>query len=412
MTFALEPGWTTQTASHPGSLDRLTIAAKVHTCQVDRQTKDRAIIDEVSAPWRDLAVRVQAPPFLRPEWIAIYLETFEPDATIDMITVRREGLLIGILPLIRERGSMLGVPVRRLRAPVSREWPDRFDILCDPDDDQVVVEAIWNHLATRSDWDVIELADLPEGGPGWSLMRLAEERAWPVGSRVNRRSPFIPIPEAVTDPGAVAPETSAHFRANLRRRKRRLAEHGPVEVHRTTTFDPDLFEQFLNLEDSGWKGAKQTSIRSLDRVTQYYRSLIAMAAANGYLAIYTLEAGGETIAMHLGIALFGRYFVPKLAFDESHHEYGPGHLLVNEVLQDCAQRGYSEFDFLGDEAPWKREWTDHVRLHYRAHIFSRSLAARTAYQTRYRICPFINRSILRKGKTQSGAPTPELETAK
>ena len=55
-------------------------------------------------------------PFLRPEWIFAYLETFEPRATLEIIAVHRHGEPIGILPLIRERELVL----RRAGSPFAR----------------------------------------------------------------------------------------------------------------------------------------------------------------------------------------------------------------------------------------------------------------------------------------------------
>ena len=179
--------------------------------------------------------------------------------------------------------------------------------------------------------------------------------------------------------------TQTRFRANLRRRMRNLEKIGPVGLKRYTEFHPGVFEQFLELEHSGWKGRNGTSILSDESVTRYYRRLAQGASRGGHLAIYALESDGEPIAMHLGIVIGGRYMVPKLTYSELHHEFAPGHLLIQEVLRDCVERGLTEFDFLGDEMPWKMEWTDQIRLYHRVHIFNRTLAGRAAYVNRYQV---------------------------
>lgn len=364
---------------------------------VQRHTGSLAVIDSLAADWWALASRAEAHPFLLPEWIGAYLKHFEPDASLDVLTVRRGTTLIGLLILIADRTMMYGVPVRRLRAPVAPNSPDRFDILCEPKDDAIVVTAIWEHLAHRRDWDVLELVDLPWGGPGWRLLQLARQAGFPVGKRVSRRTPYITLHGDGDDLRQLAPATSAHFRANLRRRRTRLEAHGRLQVSRIADADPATLDRFLRLEHAGWKGRDGTSILARERVTAYYQELVRIAAAHGFLAMYALEVGGEPVAMHLGLALFGRYFVPKLASDESQHVFGPGHLLVGEVLGDCAARGYREFDFLGNEAPWKREWTDQVRVHYRAHLFRKSVAGRLAFLARYRLIPFARRAAIRLG---------------
>jgi CelD/BcsL family acetyltransferase involved in cellulose biosynthesis len=370
---------------------------------VQVQTGTYSLVDDLAVEWTALADRAESDPFLRPEWIRLYLATFEPRARLLMLTVRRGDVLIGVLPLIRERSTMCGVPVRLLRAPVNPRWPDRFDILCDPRDDQAVAGALWKELAHDRRWDVLGLVDLPEGGPGCRLVEIAAAEGRRTGCRVSRRTPYIPL-LAAGELDSLAPATSAHFRANVRRRMAKLRQTGPVEVRCSTSPDAEVIDRFLELEHAGWKGERGTSLLSRERVTTYYRSLIATAGAHGYLAIYSLEAGGETIAMHLGLALFGRYFVPKLAFDETKHAYGPGHLLISEVLRDCANHGIREFDFLGDEAEWKRAWTDHIKIHYRMHVFNRTPAAVLAHEARFRVGPGTRR-WLRSVRGQAVART-------
>jgi CelD/BcsL family acetyltransferase involved in cellulose biosynthesis len=249
---------------------------------------------------------------------------------------------------------------------------------------------------------VIELVDLPETGAGWRLMQLAEQAGYPVGSRISRRSPFVSIPAGETDPVAALPVPTSKFRANLRRRMRNLEKIGPVELTRSTEFSAERFDQFLELEHGGWKGRNGTSIHSDPQDVGYYRALAQGAARNGNLAMYALECDGEPIAMHFGITDGRRYLVPKLTFSELHHEYAPGHLLIQEVIRDCAARGFTEFDFMGDVMPWKQEWTDQVRIYHRVHIFNRTVAGHIAQRSRYTAVPRVQSLRRRLQSTEPG----------
>ena len=362
--------------------------------------------------WSALATASESAPFLRPEWIAAYLQHYEPAARVIRLDVVRQQHLIGTLPLINELCLWYGVPVRRLRTPVHPLWPDRFDITCAENQAESVARAFWRHLSNQSAWDVIELADLPEGGPGWQLMRMAESHGYSIGIRPSQHPPFMSL-GADGHRGNGAPPTSK-FRANLRRRRRNLDQLGPLTFRRQTEFDEAMLSQFLQLEHRGWKGQNGTSILSDRRTTDYYMALAREAADSGYLVMYSLDLAGEPIAMHFGLALHGRYFVPKLAFDEAYRALAPGHLLVEDVIKDCTLRGFTEFDFLGDEMPWKMEWTDQLRPHYRVHIFNRTVAGRLAYLARYRVLPRLNAAhkSLHPGTTQPGSVfNPARETA-
>src|SRR5690606_416133 len=55
----------------------------------------------VEAEWRRLlGAATRDEPFLHPAWIRIHLESFEPDAHVRLVCVRRAGRLVGILPLV------------------------------------------------------------------------------------------------------------------------------------------------------------------------------------------------------------------------------------------------------------------------------------------------------------------------
>ena len=88
-----------------------------------------------------------------------------------------------------------------------------------------------------------------------------------------------------------------------------------------------------------------------------------------------------------GLTVGNRYLVPKLTYDETRHEFAPGHLLVQEVLRDCVARGLSEFDFLGVAAPWKMEWAPAVRTFHHSYVFARGMTGRSAHTVRFRLLP-------------------------
>jgi len=79
----------------------------------------------------------------------------------------------------------------------------------------------------------------------------------------------------------------------------------------------------------------------------------------------------------------GVFSLVMTSCDESFAEFGPGHLLTEEVLKDCASRGLREFDFLGCDLPWKMEWTSTVRPHHWLYIFRKSARGRFLRQLKF-----------------------------
>ena len=343
--------------------------------------------------WATLAASRGTLPFTFPNWVATYLTHIEPGQRTQILLGTTSNGIVSALPLIRDRGRMCGLPVRRLRPPAAIAVPDRFDLTVAAGYADGAADGLLTHLQSRRDWDVLELVDLPDDGPGARLAMLAGQAGFSVGMRQSRATPYISLDGNLDRPG----DTGSKFLANLRRRRRNLEKLGEVRLVRTENNDPDRFMRFLELEHSGWKGRNGTSILSNRADTDYHREIARLAAESGHLALYSLELNGEPIAMHFGLMIGNRYSVPKLAFAEHMHEYAPGHLLVWDILRDLTARGAREFDFLGNQMPWKREWTQRCRIQHRVHIFNRTLAGQAAYRLRYGVAPLARDAWLAAG---------------
>ncbi len=189
----------------------------------------------------------------------------------------------------------------------------------------------------------------------------------------------------------------AKFRANLRRRAKKLAaDIGPVELERVDgrLTPPALaarLDEGFALEALGWKGARGTAIACDARLASRYRALAQAFAARGQLACYFLRAGGRRVAFHFALADGAVYYLFKPGFDPALARYGLGHLLVDAVARDLVARGVRELDFLGDDMPWKRDWTDAVRTHSFRYLFAPTARGRALAAWKLRFAPAARR---------------------
>ena len=190
-------------------------------------------------------------------------------------------------------------------------------------------------------------------------------------------------------------QVDSRFASALRRRKRKLAEQGPLVLRSSGNADPDLLRRFFDLEASGWKSRRGTAIGNDPRDRQFYEEVARSVARFGHLQLYFLEHYGKTIAGHIGFTYRRRHFTPKGAHDEEYNRYGPGHLLIDAALRDCAEQGLAEFDFLCEDDPWKLSWTSQVRPHAHLYIFRKNSQGRSAYMAKFKLKPAL-RALLGK----------------
>src|SRR4029077_16840465 len=166
--------------------------------------------------------------------------------------------------------------------------------------------------------------------------------------------------------------TRPKFRSHLRRARRQLEEQGKLALKQYNPADPAALERFYQLEASGWKGAEGTAIQCDPRTRRFYNAVAQAAASQGYFSLDFLDLDGKPIAAHFGFNFRGRYFLAKAGYDEAYRRYGPGQLLVNEVLNQTPQRGLHEFDFVGPATWDESRWASARRTSYRVFIFRKN----------------------------------------
>ena len=359
--------------AHTGSA---TMVAAVHRGGVE-------LVERWADEWRNLcAESVDDQPFYRPEWIAAHIRAFTPQARVVLLTVTSEGRLLFVLPLLHEWGLLGGTPLRKLRGPVNSH-SCRFDAVrqAGPLGDAAVVAA-WSHLQNLPGWDMLELHEVPEGGTISALALQAGESGVQIEQVPMRRSPYVPIAPAPAS--LLELPVNKRLRTKLRSIHRELAQKGELKLQRFSHADPAALQRFYDLESAGWKGAEESAIACNPRIRQFYDEISQVAERYGYLCMYSLELNGELLASHFGLAYQGRYFSPKIAYNEAFPQYAPGHLIVSEIVQDCASRGISEYDITGPSDEWKMKWTSQSRAKFMYFIFRRGLPGSLAHALRFK----------------------------
>jgi CelD/BcsL family acetyltransferase involved in cellulose biosynthesis len=347
------------------------------------------IIERLAAEWRALCAEGRsAQPFFQPEWIAAHVRAFAANKPLTVLTVRRQGTLRAVLPLIRERTPLHGVPVRKLRS-LSNPHSCRFDLVVGRGDEAEAVRALWQTLQARDDWDVIELFDVPEGGLGEQLLTAAAHEGFPTGQWPMPAAPYLPFDlSRLTSQErleATLKQASAKRRYDVRRLRRKLEEQAVVRVLCDEAATPTELARFYALERAGWKGQQGTAIACDKRLRQFYDEVATTKAAQGQFLLYRLEVGEQTIAMQFCITNGQTCYLLKPAYDESFRKYSPGHLLVAEVLGDLIERGLTNYDLLSPVSEWKNYWTKTARGQAHAYIFRRGVIGQTLHVWKFQV---------------------------
>jgi CelD/BcsL family acetyltransferase involved in cellulose biosynthesis len=311
-------------------------------------------------PWSELAHQ----PFVTPEWLAILGALASPGEPL-IYGVRRGDQLVAALPLALAHRTLYAL---------ANDHTPRFDLIGDP----AALPAIFARLLRDPRWDSLELSHVPADS---ALATVLPELAAAAGLRTHVQpaewSPYFALDKFEERLGS-------KFRGNLRRRAKKLPD---LAFERIDVYDRDALDEGLALEAAGWKGGLGTAIACNARLTRFYHALARSFARRGQLTLAFLRAQEKRIAFHFALEDGRVYFLLKPGFDPAFSQFGPGQLLVREAAADAARRGLSEFDFLGWDMEWKREWTDRGRAHVGIRLYRRSARGQWRFAARHVLRP-------------------------
>ncbi|HST12728.1 MAG TPA: GNAT family N-acetyltransferase, partial [Terriglobales bacterium] len=184
--------------------------------------------------------------------------------------------------------------------------------------------------------------------------------------------PIISIPTDVELVAKMPPNSK--LRSQLKQIRLRIQAQGKLKFSCTRSADSTALDRFYELEVSGWKGSSPGGLSVLKTgMRSFYNEVAYCAAREGYFSLYFLEMDEKLIAGHYSLTHRGHCYSPKVAYNEDYKQYAPGHLIISEILRDCAARGIHTFDITGQDQPWKMKWTSETRSVNHHFIFKGSL---------------------------------------
>lgn len=372
-----------ETGSASGITEKVALQIEILT------SLDRFI--DLRPEWEALMDEAQIPhPFLRHVWLRSWWESFGADAEqLRIIVIREARRLVAVAPMVLKRTRLFGFRVQNLESIYSPHMP-RFDFALSTTRQGEVYALLWKAMAGMP-CDAIILKQFPkETATLTALHNRAVAAGWFGGKAAGARQPYLGFNE---DPRSPLRQVTSKQRYNLRNRLKSLSSIGDVRLQQIT--EPaqieDALKDGLSLEAAGWKGEAGTAIASDPQIESFYSRLAKGAAALGWLRLQFLTLDGRRIAFNYGIEYGNTSFSIKIGHDPQYRRYAPGHTLTWLILQDAGQRGYTEFDFLGDDDPWKLTWTRDLHLHTWLFLFRPRAKGWLLNALKFRVVPLTKR---------------------
>lgn len=302
---------------------------------------------EALAPGWDRLAESAALPMLTHAWVLSCAATLYRDDALHVVTVRRQGVLAGVAPLVaRIHGG-----IRRLELLGGSYLGEPSGLLYDSSEAletlaQAMVEARMPVL----------LARIPAQSPAIAKLRSASRRRNLMAVRSGADTIAVPIVSGWDEYLAQLP---SRRRYDLKRARRRAEQAGKV-TFRVLNPEPSevdgLFAEFVRIEATGWKDRKGSSLSQRHVLREFFLQYARLASRLGILRFSFLDLDDRPIAAQLSVEQAKRLWVLKIGYDEAWSRCSPGLQLLHETLRHAFERRLEAYEFLGNAEDWLSGW--------------------------------------------------------
>lgn len=282
-------------------------------------------------------------------WCAAFLT--DDSSKLFVVTAHRQGRLVLVLPLVRERALGL-TRLAFLGEPVTQYGDAIVDTLPDAD---AVLAAAWRFAVERSGADCVHLRRVRADANLAPLLAGS-------GARISEKlaAPYLDLASAANF-DAYEQRYSSKARKNRRRLLRRFEERTPatLETLLSGTRARELAELAILLKRAWLKDRGLVSPALIDPRTRAFFANVAEAKVRpAGCRVTSLETRGESTAIEIAFDCKGRRAVHVIVFALKYERASPGQLLIERSIRNCFDIGVGTYDLMTPADAYKLDWAD------------------------------------------------------
>jgi len=301
--------------------------------------------------------------FLTWEWLFAWWKAFGDKYELWLLTVRENGVLIGIAPFMLSTHQKLFLKLRVLLS-IGTPQCDVSGIIATKK--EIAVSSIHEYLLQHKNrWDLFEMNALPKNAyEAETLPKLFLKSGGYRKLEKDNEHYYIPINE---DWETYFNKLSKNLRRNLKRRIRRAEEHGNV-THKRYSGQNLTWDHFLTLFNINEKGSYPDLYKSQSSKV-FHRSLFDLMQEKSWVQVEMLYINEEPVAFQYGYRINNKYQDWRGGYDSTYESLGPGKILMMFSLEKWFEQQIREVDFLRGTHDYKADWQPLERQYVDLRIF-------------------------------------------
>jgi Acetyltransferase (GNAT) domain len=320
------------------------------------------ILGRLKAEWEELWADARLSPFSSWAWMAAWFDSFGGDVVPIILTGRREGKLVGILPLVQDRRSLLHWRITSLSMAGSRfGGADYLDTICRSGDLAECTRSFVTYIdKDLAGVDEIEFEQMPRDSATFGILDEFAEKAERF-IRFSQWNVSICPQIGLTNWSDIL--SGSRRKTNFKRRLRSIEKMPGFEFR--SVMSPDqisgAFERFLRLHDLRREDSGVSDLSGHPQLVAFHRRALSLLSVAGQVRFDELWIDDRCCASIYGLVGGGTFYYYNAGFDPHFSNLSVGLVLLGLSIRAACERGDLTYDFLRGDESYKFDWATDTR---------------------------------------------------
>jgi len=311
-------------------------------------------VAKVADDWFDLVRGTPYEVFSSPAWYSAY-QSAKGIQKVALVCAYKSGSLVGILPLNRQRADYKGLYLSSVTPYAIGDYQPLIvreelatEVL------PLLLDEARKYFGPSSTfwWPFV-----PEQHASLAVLRSYYQDVGMNVFEVEETAPKIHVKGKTFE--EVERTWSANYRNDTRKKRRRLAEVGPVTLWQPSTLEEAdaLLTEFFPVHDEKWLSQGYPGKFQSKSERDLFREMLRHLWGRG-LHFTTVRCGDVNVSYHFGFLAGGWIQWYRPGYRSDYFKYSPGKIHVAMLLEEACQTGLNGFDFLLGEESYKLLMSD------------------------------------------------------
>ena len=336
--------------------------------------------DELENDWIRLCENSSADSlFCSFAWMRTWWKFYQHLGELRILTLRRDGELIGVAPLFMRRMSARDIEVEmvgerrfivatkgfnyKVLQPLGsgQVCSDFMGFIAHKDDPDGIWSELYVHLQNKiKGYDILFMADIDENAAGFEGLQYAAMGGRNARYRYQYRAPYAALPGSYED---YLYTLSKKSRYNARKKIKQIEVHHNLKhaFHGDPDTLDEAMETFIDLHRQRWKAEGQEGVFVSDPMRDFHKAMAAEGLSRGWLRLGFLYLDGKPVFCTYGYQVGESAYLYQQGGSPEYPRFNLGYAALAFSIEDACDHGAKQYDFLRGEQDYKLHWAKNSR---------------------------------------------------